>query len=188
MLDSDYKVTVYSPTFATAISVDAVNFTDWLLKWDTLFADKTRKSFSLATKLYKYSDSIFGNVKVEIVNDPFSYVASLVTDSDALKSEYGNDQFWSDVAKYVKRDEPFTATIDYALNIGHSFDPISVLARFGQLTDTVRTFGCGTKFMGVMITALMRSEKRTSLMRYHSLSVMRCSSLQNLQTLSLKNA
>jgi len=137
--DSDYKVTVYAPTFAAAIGVDAVNFTDWLLKWDTLFADKTRKNFSLATKLYKYSDSIFGNVKVEVVNDPFSYVASLVTDSGALKSEYGNDQFWSDVAKCVKISEPFTATIDYALNIGHSFDPIPVLARFGQLTDTERT-------------------------------------------------
>ena len=137
--DSDYKVTVYSPTFAAAISVDAVNFADWLLKWDTLFADKTRKSFSLATKLYKYSDKIFGNVKAEIVNDPFSYVASLVTDSDVLKSEYGNDQFWSDVAKCVKKSETFTATIDYALNIGHSFDPVPVLARFTQLTDTERT-------------------------------------------------
>lgn len=139
MIDSDYKVTIYSPAFSTSIKVDAVNFSDWLSKWDTLFADKTRNNFSLATKLYKYSDSIFGNVKVEVVNDPFSYVTSLVTDSDLLKREYGNEQFWGNVAKFLKAGEPFMATIDYALNTGHSFDPIPVLARFRQLTDTERT-------------------------------------------------
>lgn len=137
--DSDYKVTVYSPMFANAVSVDAANFTDWLSKWDTLFADKTRNNFSLSTKLYRYADSIFGNVRVEIVNDPFSYVASLVTDGDNLKSEYGDGRFWSNVAKFVKANEPFFETIDYVLNIGHSFDPTVVLARFEQLTDTERT-------------------------------------------------
>lgn len=135
--DTDIKITVYSPDFADAVNVDADCLSAWLSKWDTLFAEK-RSSFSLNTKLYKYAAGSFGSVKIDIVNEPFTYIASIVTDGDALKKEYGSDQFWNEVAKNVQLDKPFLATIDYALNVGHSFDPISILAKFEQLSETER--------------------------------------------------
>jgi hypothetical protein len=137
--DSDYKVTVYSPEFTDAIEVDADSFSDWLSKWDTLFADKTRKNFSLRTKLFRYADKMYGNVKIEVVNDPFTYVISLVTDGNMLKKEYGDDLFWNNVAKNVRTGKPFSSTIDYVLNVGHSFDSLSILARFEQLSNTERS-------------------------------------------------
>jgi hypothetical protein len=135
--DTDIKITVYSPDFADAVSVDADCLSAWLSKWDSLFAEK-RSSFSLRTKLYKYAAGSFGNVRIDVVNKPFTYVASLLADGDDLKKEYGDDQFWSEVAKSVQPDKPFSATIDYALNVGHSFDPISILAKFEQLSETER--------------------------------------------------
>ena len=138
-VESDYKVSVYSPDFAGSINADANNFSEWISKWDTLFADRARGSFSLITKLYKYSNSLFSNVRIEIIDDSFSYVASLIADGEALKREFGNKRFWNDVAGCVKANEPFSATIDYALNIGHQFDPIIVFAQFDKLTDTEKT-------------------------------------------------
>jgi hypothetical protein len=61
-----------------------------------------------------------------------------VTDGDKLRKEFGDDKFWSEIAKQVRRGVPFSATIKYILNIGHSFDPISLLARFEQATNTER--------------------------------------------------
>jgi hypothetical protein len=136
--DSEYTVTVYSPSFVNAVSVDAINFSDWLSKWDTLFADKARNSFSLITKLYRYTEKMFGNVKIEIVDEPFLYIVSLVTDGNTLKKEYGDELFWSEIAGNVQRENLFSATIDHILNIGHTFDPVSVLSRFDQLTDVER--------------------------------------------------
>lgn len=133
--DTDIKVTVYSPEFVDAVNIDADSFSSWLVKWDTLFAEK-RGNFSLRTKLCKYTAGSFGNVKIEVVNEPFAYIASLVTDGNALKREYGNGQFWSEVAKSVQSNQPFSATVDYALNVGHDFDPVPVLAKFEQLTET----------------------------------------------------
>ena len=136
--DTEYSITVYSPSFADAVNIDAKNFSDWLFKWDEFFSDKTRNSFSLVTKLYRYAEKMFGNVKIEIVDEPFSYIVSLVTDGDTLKKEYGDELFWSEIARNVQRGKQFSATIDHILNIGHTFDPVSVLSRFDQLTDVPR--------------------------------------------------
>lgn len=137
-IESEYTISIYSPLFADTLQTDAANLHDWLVKWSTLFNDKTRDRFSLTTKLFRYSELTYGSVKVEIVNEPFAYVTSLVTDGGKLKKEFGDDKFWSEVAKEVKRGVPFSATIIFMLNIGHSFDPISILARFDQTTDTER--------------------------------------------------
>jgi hypothetical protein len=137
--ESECAITVYSPAFADAVNADAVDFGEWLSKWDTLFAGKERKHFSLVTGLYKYAGSALGNVNIEIVDDPFLYVSSLVSDGSLLKREFGDERFWSNVAKHVKTSEPFVATIDHALNSGRTFDPIPVLARFRQLTGIERT-------------------------------------------------
>jgi len=135
-LDRDYKITVYSPDFAE-IPVDADNFSEWLKNWDRLFAEK-RNNFSLRTKLYKYAENSFGNVIVKVMDDPFSYITSLVTDGESLKKEYGGNQFWGEVVKDVQSNKPFVATIDYILNMGTNFDPMPILAEFERHSDTKR--------------------------------------------------
>lgn len=133
--ESEYKLTIYSPDFAEAITADAINIEEWFRNWTYLFENKNRNSFVLQTKLYRYAEKTFGGVQISIINDPFSYVTSLVSDGDRLKKAYGNDDFWKYVAQNVQQNKPFSETIKYLLNIGRSFDPISVLARFDDLSD-----------------------------------------------------
>lgn len=134
-----YTVSVYSPVFATAVKTDASTFQEWLEKWDALFADQKRKTFSLTSKLVKYTNLTVGNVSVKIVDEPFAYVASLVNDGQKLKCEWGDAQFWADVAKHVKQGERFAATVKAVFNMGANFDPVVVLARFDYLSATERS-------------------------------------------------
>lgn len=134
--EPDYKVTIYAPSFADAVQADASNLHDWLENWSMFFGDKKRNKFSLTSKLFRYSEMTNGRVSVDVVEEPFAYVSSFVTDSDRLKAEFGDDEFWSEVAKEVRQGKPFSETIKYMLNIGRSFDPISILARFDQSTST----------------------------------------------------
>lgn len=134
----NYTVNVYSPAFSNAVKTNASTFQEWLENWDTLFADRTRRSFSLTSKLVKYTNSIVGNVSVKVVNEPFAYVASLVNDGENLKCEWGDAQFWADVAKHVKQGESFAETVKAIFNMGANFDPVVVLARFNYLSATER--------------------------------------------------
>jgi len=133
--ESEYSLSVYSPDFADATTADAGNLQEWLQKWTTLFGDKSRNSFSLQTKLYRYAEPTYGGVRLSIIDEPFIYVVSLVTDGEKLKKADGSEEFWKYIAQNVKQDKPFAETIKYLLNIGHSFDPVSVLARFNELSD-----------------------------------------------------
>lgn len=133
--ESEYNLTIYSPDFADAITADAGNLQEWLQKWTTLFGDNKRNSFSLQTKLYRYAEPTYGGVRLSIIDEPFVYVVSLVTDGEKLKKADGSVEFWKYIAQNVKQGKPFAETIKYLLNIGHSFDPISVLARFNELSD-----------------------------------------------------
>lgn len=135
----EYTVNVYSPVFATVVRTDAANFQEWLEKWDELFADHKRKNFSLTTKLVKYTNPMVGNISVKIIDEPFAYVASLVNDGQKLKREWGDEQFWANVAKIVKRGESFAATVKAAFNMGADFDPFAVFARFDHLSGTERS-------------------------------------------------
>lgn len=134
-IESEYNLAVYSPDFADTITADAINLHEWFQNWTTLFGDKYRNSFSLQTKLYRYAEQTFGGVRLSIIDEPFTYIVSRVSDGDRLKKTDGNDDFWKHIAQSVKHGKPFSETIKYLLNIGHSFDPISVLARFDNLSD-----------------------------------------------------
>ena len=135
----EYKINVYSPIFSAVIKTDADNFQEWLEKWDGLFTDKNRKSFFLTTKLVKYTKPTIGNISIKIIDETFDYVASLVNDGIKLKHEWGNEQFWADVAKNVKPEQSFAETVKAIFNMGANFDPITVLARFDYLTATERS-------------------------------------------------
>lgn len=134
----EYTISVYSPAFAAALKTDAANFQEWLENWDTLFADHNRKSFSLTSKLIRYTNPTAANVSVRIVDEPFAYVASLVSDGQKLKREWGDELFWADVSKNIKSGERFAATVKAVLNMGENFDPIVILARFEHLSVTER--------------------------------------------------
>ncbi len=135
----EYTVSVYSPAFTTAVKTDATNFQEWLENWDTLFSDDNRKHFSLTSKLIKYTNPMTGPVSVKIIDEPFAYVTSLVSDGQKLKREWGDEQFWTDVAKHVKQGKSFSATVKAILNMGANFDPFAVLARFDHLSSTERS-------------------------------------------------
>ena len=133
--ESEFSLAIYSPDFADAITADAANLQEWFQKWTSLLGDKSQNSFSLQTKLYRYSEPTYGGVRLSIIDEPFAYVASLVADGEKLKKTDGSDEFWKHIAQNFKQGKPFAETIKYLLNIGHSFDPISVLARFNELSD-----------------------------------------------------
>lgn len=133
--ESEYNLAIYSPDFAEAITADATNLQEWFQNWTSLFGDKDRNSFSLQTKLYRYAERTFGGVRLSIIDEPFAYVASLVSDGERLKKSDGSDDLWKHIAQSVRQGKPFSETIKHLLNIGHSFDPISVLARFNDLSD-----------------------------------------------------
>ncbi|OQB25824.1 MAG: hypothetical protein BWY11_00202 [Firmicutes bacterium ADurb.Bin182] len=133
--ESEYSLVIYSPDFTDAITVDATNLQEWFLKWTTLFSDKNRNSFSFQTKLYRYAEPTYGGVRLSIIDEPFAYVASLVADGEKLRKDDGNEEFWKHIAQNTKQGQPFAETIKFLLNIGHSFNPISVLARFNELSD-----------------------------------------------------
>lgn len=134
----EYTLSVYSPVFATVVKTDAANFQEWLEKWDALFADHKRENFSLTTKLFKHANPTAGTVSVKIIDEPFAYVTSLVSDGHKLNRQWGDEQFWADVAKNVKQGESFASTVKAALNIGAKFDPLAVLARLDHLSATER--------------------------------------------------
>jgi hypothetical protein len=134
-VESEYDLALYSPDFADAVTVDAENLQEWFQKWTSMFGDKSRNSFFLRTKLYRYAEPTYGGVRLSIIDEPFAYVVSHVIDGERLKKGDGSEEFWRFIAQNVKQGEIFAATIKYLLNIGHSFDPISVLARFNELSD-----------------------------------------------------
>ena len=135
----EYTVSVYSPAFAAAVKTDAANFKEWLEKWQTLFADHKRKNFALTSKLFKYTNPTAGNVSVTIIDDPFAYVAALVSDGQKLKPEWGDEHFWAEVAKHVRQGESFAAIVKAVLNMGANFDPFAAIARFEHLSGTERS-------------------------------------------------
>ncbi|GHV32096.1 hypothetical protein FACS18949_02060 [Clostridia bacterium] len=135
--ESEYKVTIYAaPEFDGAVQTDAIGLKEWLEKWPTLYGDISHNHFSLITKRWNNANVSFGNIKIEIVDEPFGYVLSLVADGSKLKKECGKAEFWSEVAKVVKPHKEFSATIKSVLNIGREFDPIPTLARFDNLSET----------------------------------------------------
>lgn len=134
----DYKINVYSPLFSAVLKTDATNFQEWLEKWDELFADHKRKNFSLTTKLVKYTNQTLGNISIKVIEEPFAYIASLVNDGHRLKKEWGDEQFWSEVAKNVKQNESFTETVKAVFNMGAKFDPLTILAKIDYLSGTER--------------------------------------------------
>ncbi|SHI41883.1 BREX-4 system phosphatase PglZ [Parasporobacterium paucivorans] len=134
-VESEYVLTIYSPDFADAVTTDAINLQGWLEKWVAFYADKSRSAFSARTKLFRYAEKTYGGVQIKIVDEPFTYITSLVSDGEKLKKAYGDGEFWRNLVKNIKKDEPFAATIRYLLNIGHGFDPMGVFARFTELTD-----------------------------------------------------
>lgn len=133
--ESEYSLAIYSPDFAEAITVDAANLQEWFQNWTSLFGDKSRNSFSLQTKLYRYAEQTFGGVRLSIIDEPFAYVVSLVSDGEKLKKVNGSNDLWKHIAQSVRQGKPFSETIKHLLNIGHSFDPVSVLARFDDLSE-----------------------------------------------------
>lgn len=134
-VESDFGLALYSPDF-DAVTVDAQNLQEWFQKWTSLFGNKSRNNFSLRTKLYRYAEPTYGGVRLKIINEPFAYIASLVSDGEKLKKADGDEEFWRVIAQNVKQDKEFAATIKYLLNIGHNFDPISVFAHFNELSNT----------------------------------------------------
>lgn len=133
--ESEYSLAIYSPDFAEAITVDTANLQEWFQNWTSLFGDKSRNSFSLQTKLYRYAEQTFGGVRLSIIDEPFAYVVSLVSDGEKLKKVNGSNDFWKHIAQSVRQGKPFSETIKHLLNIGHSFAPVSVLARFDDLSE-----------------------------------------------------
>ena len=85
--------------------------------------------------MYRYAEPTYGGINLNIIDEPFAYVVSRVTDGEKLKKDDGNEKFWKFIARNVKQDKPFAETIKYLLNFEHSLDPISVLARFNELSD-----------------------------------------------------
>lgn len=137
--ETEYTVTIYkSPDFLNVISPDAANLHEWLKNWTSLFGDRSRTSFTLLTKLYHYAERTSGGVSLRIVGEPFTYVVSLVSDGEKLKKTDGSDEFWKYIAQNVQQNKPFAETIKHILNIGRSFDPKSVLARFNDLSHDDR--------------------------------------------------
>ena len=128
-------LSVYSPDFTDAVTTDAESLQEWLSKWPSLFGDRSRNSFSLRTKLHRYAEPIDAGVRLRIIDEPFAYVVSLVTDGEKLKGTDGSEEFWKHIAQNVQQGRAFAETIKYLLNIGHSFDPIGVFARFGELSE-----------------------------------------------------
>ena len=135
---SEFTVNVYSTAFATAVKTDANSFREWLERWDTLYADRYRNSFSLTSKLVEYSTPIVGIVSVKIIKEPFAYVTSLISDGQKLKREWGDELFWTNLSKHVKQGEGFASTVRNVLNMGTYFDPVVVLARFAHLLNFER--------------------------------------------------
>jgi len=134
-VESEISLAIYSPDFADTVTADAENLQEWFQKWTSLFGDNKRNSFSLCTKLYRYSETTYDGIRLSVIDEPFNYVVSLVSDGEKLKETYGNKEFWKYIARNVKKDVAFAETIKYLLNIGHSFCPINLLARFGELPD-----------------------------------------------------
>lgn len=132
--ESEYSLAIYSPDFAEAINADATTIQDWFQKWSSLFGDKSRNSFSIQTKLYRYAEPTYGGVRVSIIDEPFSYVVSLAADGEKLRKQDGDEEFWKYIASNTKQGQLFADTIKTLLNIGRNFDPISVLARFSELS------------------------------------------------------
>ncbi|GHV42557.1 hypothetical protein FACS189490_11790 [Clostridia bacterium] len=135
--ESEYELTVYAAQeFDGAVQADANGLKEWFDNWTTFLSDTTRSRFSVLTKRWNNASVSLGNFKVEIVDDAFGYTASLVTDGSRLRKDFGNADFWTEVAKRVRPHEQFSVTIKGILNIGHEFDPVPVLARLNSLTAT----------------------------------------------------
>ena len=136
--DTEYGLTIYSPEFAEAVTVDAENFQQWLENWTQHFATKERQNFTLRTSLYRYAETMYGDVNVSIIREPFSYAVSLVTDGERLEKGCARDELWKFIANSIVRGQPLEATIRHIFNVGHTFDPVAVFARYSEMSTIER--------------------------------------------------
>ena len=136
--DVEYNLTIYAPEVAETKEVDAANFEHWLKKWKELYATNNRRNFTLRTNLFRYAETVYGDFNVNIYSEPFSYIASTITDSKNIRRELGSDELWKFIANNVVESQPFEHTLKRILNIGNTFEPVAIFARFSEMTSLER--------------------------------------------------
>ena len=133
--ERDISISIYAIEFYGAIETDVFNFSEWLYKWESLYSDKSRNLFSLQTKLYRYANPATSSINLIIIDEPFNYVVSLVSDGSLLKKEFGEPEFWKEMVKKVVKNKPFSETIKSVLNV-QSFAPSQLMLGFDSMNNT----------------------------------------------------
>lgn len=130
-----YSVSVYSPQFADVIHADASNFEDWLRNWDIIW--KQNASCTILTNQFRNAEASFGTISVKPIDSPFTVLADLLTDSNAIDRVWEPDSLWAQLIPAAKKGMKFSELVNDQLSIT-AFDFVSVIARWKMLTSQQR--------------------------------------------------
>jgi hypothetical protein len=130
-----FSVSVFSPDFGEVISCSVKGFRNWLGSWVKEYS-RTDKC-AMVTALYPNIENSNGLVNINVIDNPFDYVCSLVSDGYRLKKEWASDELWAELIQHVLKKEPFCKTIESVLNV-KTFDSISILAKWDILSPLQR--------------------------------------------------
>ena len=85
-----FSVSVFSPDFEEALDRAVKGVKNWLGSWTEEYS-RTDKCI-VVTALYPNIENSNGLVSINVIDNPFDYVCSLVTDGYRLKKEWASDE------------------------------------------------------------------------------------------------
>lgn len=138
---SDFSALAYSKAFASQPGiVNANGLKEWLRLWDD---NKVKSGKSYATRQIKQLSPSSGDYELSIVTDPFSYICSLLKESNGkLVKELGTDEQWTSLIPYVSAaNGTLERLITEGLNIV-KFDPYHILGTWNALDINKKWLFC----------------------------------------------
>jgi hypothetical protein len=130
-----YHVSVYSPAFGKALPSAINGIRKWLSCWQDEY--KKNKPIELITALNANIEKTNGEININVIDNAFDYLCSLVQDGARLKREWAQDNVWVELIPHVVRNQPFNKTIETVLNV-QSFSSLPVMAMWDTFSSLQR--------------------------------------------------
>jgi len=130
-----YHLSIYSPTFGKALPFAIKGIRQWLACWQDEY--KNNKPIDLITALNSNIEKAYGEINVNVIDNAFDYLCSLVQDSVRLKREWAQDNVWAELIPYVVHNQSFDKTIEAVLNV-QSFSTLPVMTLWDTFSSLQR--------------------------------------------------
>lgn len=133
-----HTIDVYSPDF-TGIKPNVSGLKAWLMNWAGILRENSR--CSVVTRFFEYVEESYGIISTKSYASPFTCVAEILSDGEALVEGWCSGEFWSELFALVSEsgaeNVPLSKIIADALNM-NAFGFIAAAEKWETLNDFQR--------------------------------------------------